>query len=770
MGWERKRGKLHELNRLLRGATDTTFVDAGGSAPDVPTGVRYVITLDADTRLPRDAARRLIGKMAHPLNRPRFDAATGRVVEGYAVLQPRVTPSLPMGREGSLFQRIVSSAPGLDPYAAAVSDVYQDLFGEGSYAGKGIYDIDAFEAALAGRVRRRHAAQPRPVRGHLCPRRTRVRYRGRRGVSGALRRRCRPPASLGARRLAAAAVAAGPARCRRGRPASGSVPLIGLWKMLDNLRRTLSAPAALLALVAGWTLPLPAALAWTAFILVTDRRADAAAGRRGDRAAARRHHHAQPPARPRRGSAAGHRPDAVPARLPPPPGLADGRCDRADAVSAVRESTGTCSSGSPRRRPPSARGPACPAYYRQMRGSVLATLAGLLRRLRRRARCGRGSRPRSRLLWLAAPALAFWISRSPPAGAPAPRCRVTDARDLRLVARRTWRFFETFVTAEDHMLPPDNFQEDPTAGPGPPHLAHQHRPVPAVHRQRARLRLDRDGRRAGAAGSDARHDGAPAALPRPLLQLVRHARPAAAGPALRLVGGQRQPRRHTWLPPRMRPGSGRTLPSRRRRFAAGARDALDLAREALHAIPAPVRTAVRLVAAARDGDRPHRRHAGRDGASAGRQPAAPARPGAARRHPARTSPGRWRARATMTPAATCSSGRTQPSAPSRAGDATAHGPRRPTARAEGAGWRPWPTPCGRWPTRWSSAFCSTRSASCCPSATASPTARSTRAATTCSPPRRGWRASSRSPRATSPARHWFRLGPRRSRRSAPARR
>jgi cyclic beta-1,2-glucan synthetase len=152
MGWERKRGKLHELNRLLRGATDTTYLDVDGVPPVVPPAVRFVITLDADTRLPRETARRLIGKLSHPLNHPRFDAATGRVVEGYAVLQPRVTPSLPMGREGSLFQRIVSSAPGLDPYASAVSDVYQDLFGEGSYAGKGIYDIDAFEAALAGRA------------------------------------------------------------------------------------------------------------------------------------------------------------------------------------------------------------------------------------------------------------------------------------------------------------------------------------------------------------------------------------------------------------------------------------------------------------------------------------------------------------------------------------------------------------------------------------------------------------------------------------------
>ena len=122
----------------------------GGPPP--PAGVRYVITLDADTRLPRGAVERLVGTMAHPLNRPalrsRDGAASSRATR---VLQPRVTPPLP-GREGSFFQRLSSGPAGIDPYASAVSDVYQDLFGEGSYTGKGIYDVDAFEAALAGRV------------------------------------------------------------------------------------------------------------------------------------------------------------------------------------------------------------------------------------------------------------------------------------------------------------------------------------------------------------------------------------------------------------------------------------------------------------------------------------------------------------------------------------------------------------------------------------------------------------------------------------------
>jgi cyclic beta-1,2-glucan synthetase len=90
--------------------------------------------------------------MAHPLNRPTIDVRTGRVIEGYAVLQPRVTPALPTGRAGSLFQHIFSGPGGIDPYAFVVSDVYQDLFGEGSYSGKGIYDVDLFESALEGRV------------------------------------------------------------------------------------------------------------------------------------------------------------------------------------------------------------------------------------------------------------------------------------------------------------------------------------------------------------------------------------------------------------------------------------------------------------------------------------------------------------------------------------------------------------------------------------------------------------------------------------------
>ena len=152
MGWERKRGKLRELNALLRGSTTTSFLVSDLACTQPPEGVRYVISLDADTRLPRGAAASLVGTMAHPLHRPGFSQRRRRVVDGYALLQPRITATLPTEHDASIFQRLFSGSAGIDPYTAAVSDVYQDLFREGSYAGKGIYDVDGFERALADRV------------------------------------------------------------------------------------------------------------------------------------------------------------------------------------------------------------------------------------------------------------------------------------------------------------------------------------------------------------------------------------------------------------------------------------------------------------------------------------------------------------------------------------------------------------------------------------------------------------------------------------------
>ncbi len=154
MGWERKRGKLHELNLLLRSAgDDSSFSKKPGEIEGIEElqSVRFVITLDADTVLPRGAASRLAGTLAHPLNRARFDEATGRVVSGYTVLQPRMEIH-PRSATFSWFTRIFAGDTGLDLYTRAVSDAYQDLFGEGSYVGKGIYDVDAFERSVDQRI------------------------------------------------------------------------------------------------------------------------------------------------------------------------------------------------------------------------------------------------------------------------------------------------------------------------------------------------------------------------------------------------------------------------------------------------------------------------------------------------------------------------------------------------------------------------------------------------------------------------------------------
>ena len=146
MGWERKRGKLEEFNRLLRGDPNTSYTVRSSELDQVPR-IRFVITLDVDTQLPHETARRLVGALAHPLNQAQFDPAQGRVVEGYGILQPRVSFHMPAAHR-SRFTRIWAGSAGVDPYSAAVSDIYQDLFGAGSFTGKGVYDVDAFAAAV----------------------------------------------------------------------------------------------------------------------------------------------------------------------------------------------------------------------------------------------------------------------------------------------------------------------------------------------------------------------------------------------------------------------------------------------------------------------------------------------------------------------------------------------------------------------------------------------------------------------------------------------
>ncbi|MEO8274973.1 MAG: glucoamylase family protein [Thermoanaerobaculia bacterium] len=266
MGWERKRGKLEEVNRLLRGATDTSFAVRVGDLSLLP-GVRYCLTLDSDTRLPRDAARTLVGIAVHPLNRAVFDPRVNRVTAGYGVLQPRVSVTM-ASAAGSLFSRLYAGHTGVDPYTTAVSDTYQDLFGEGIYTGKGLYDVDAFERALAGRVPENALLShdlfegiyartalvsdvelvddyPASVLAHA-----RRQHRWVRGDWQILRWLF--PFVLN----------------RAGELERNRLPLISRFKILDNLRRSLLPPATVALLLAGWVILPGSAIVWTCAVLL----------------------------------------------------------------------------------------------------------------------------------------------------------------------------------------------------------------------------------------------------------------------------------------------------------------------------------------------------------------------------------------------------------------------------------------------------------------------------------------------------------------------
>lgn len=463
MGWERKRGKLCELNALLRGATDTSFTQLNGRMPEYPKEVRYVITLDADTRLPRDAAARLIGKMAHPLNQPIFDSAQQRIIGGYGILQPRVTPALPIGFEDSLYQRIFSGPGGMDPYAAAVSDVYQDLFGEGSFTGKGIYDIDAFIAALAGRVPDNtllshdlfegifaraglasdtEVVEDFPTRYDVAVNRQ---HRWTRGDWQLL------PWVLGMQR------------------SGGALPLLGRLKMLDNLRRSLLAPATLLAFGLSWLLPASAAISATLVLLAAlaiPIFLPSLFAVLPHRSGVRMRNHFS--------NLLNDLQTAAQQLLLALVFLADQSWRMGDAIARtlwrlcitrrhlLEWTTAAQINGSPRLT--------VKGFYQKMIGGCLLGLIVAVSA----AIFSPASAPLALVfgaLWLFAPVVAFWVSR--PTKATQPQAiGDDDARLLRLTARRTWRFFETFVTPQENMLPPDNFQEDPK-----PVVAHRTSPT-----------------------------------------------------------------------------------------------------------------------------------------------------------------------------------------------------------------------------------------------------------------------------------------------------
>jgi cellobiose phosphorylase len=471
MGYERKRGKLADLNALLRGddaqRDDSSAREGQAPRPDarfslivgdtlILSHVRYVITLDTDTQLPRDAAREMVGAMEHPLNRARFDPGLGRVREGYGILQPRVSVSLP-GANRSRFARLHGQDAGIDPYTQAVSDMYQDWFQEGSFIGKGIYAVDAFEQALDDHFPENRILSHDLLEGCYA----------RSGLlsdvqlyedyptcySADVSRRHRW--IRGDWQIAQWLLPRVPGRDRRLR--RNPISALSRWKLADNLRRSL-VPAALTALLVLGLVLLPEPSVWTLAVLgillipalLTGMLS--ALSKPGD---LRWPAHLAAAAR-----AAGQRLTQALFNLACLPYEA---YFSLDAVIRTLWRLGISrrgllewtSSGDLERKRQGLAG-----FYRTMWiAPALALIAGTGLVLRE---------PMALLVaapvllaWLAAPLIAWWMSR--PLERREARLTAEQNGFLHGSARRTWAFFETYVGPDDHWLPPDNVQEHPVA-------------------------------------------------------------------------------------------------------------------------------------------------------------------------------------------------------------------------------------------------------------------------------------------------------------------
>ncbi|MEK6280234.1 MAG: glucoamylase family protein [Acidobacteriota bacterium] len=466
IGWERKRGKLEEFNKLLRGAGDTSFI-LKTADETLLRRVRYVITLDSDTQLPRDVARKLVGAAIHPLNRPRLDPSVNRVISGYGILQPRVSITLESASR-SRFARIFSGNTGIDPYTTAVSDVYQDLFCEGSFTGKGLYDVDAFETSLANRVPENSLLshdlfESLFARAALV---TDIELLDDYPASYVTYAKRQHRWTRGDWQIARWLFSTVPDA--QGRKTRNSLPLISRWKILDNLRRSLVAPSLFLWLLAAWTIFPGSPLLWSLFAVITiafpvylhvttsllihprgipwtshfwsvwgDVRTNTA---QVALSIVLLPHQAYLMA------------DAVVRtiyrKLISHKKLLEW-VTAADAERAARKGLAAFIWFMWPAELLALSGVALAVIFNP---AALAVMSGFV------------------LTWSVSPAVAYWVSTIRP-----PQRKLitgTDIQFARMVARRTWRFFEVFVGSEDNWLPPDNFQEDPL-----PVVAHRTSPT-----------------------------------------------------------------------------------------------------------------------------------------------------------------------------------------------------------------------------------------------------------------------------------------------------
>ena len=456
MGYERKRGKLADLNGLLRGGSRDRFALLVGDT-SVLLDVKYVLTLDTDTQLARDTAWQFVGAMVHPLNRARYDEALQRVVAGYGILQPRVAVSL-SGANRSRYARMCTSELGIDPYTRTVSDVYQDLFGEGSYIGKGIYEVDTFERALGGRFPDNRILSHDLLEG--CYARSGLlsdvqlyeEYPSRYSADVSRRHRWIRGDWQIARWLLP--VIPGPDGRRQKNPLS----TLSRWKIFDNLRRSLTAAALTLLLLLGWTV-LPAAGFWTlaviGIILIPSLISSALSVLQKPIEVTLRQHLADALR-----SAGRHFVQAAFSLV----------CLPYEAFFSLDAVTRTAcrilithqrllqwnlSGDSDRIRRTGLVG----SYRTMWSGPMVAAAATIALALSKPAALAVAGPILG--LWLASPGIAWWISR--PLAQREARLTANQILFLRKLSRKTWAFFETFVGPEDHWLPPDNYQEHPAS-------------------------------------------------------------------------------------------------------------------------------------------------------------------------------------------------------------------------------------------------------------------------------------------------------------------
>ncbi len=457
MGYERKRGKLADLNATLLGARDRFSTVVGDLS--ALSDVRYVITLDSDTQLPRDAAREMVGAMAHPLNQPVLDEAGRRVIRGYGILQPRVGISLP-SVYSSLFARLLGGEPGIDPYTQVVSDVYQDQFAEGSFIGKGIYDVRIFEQ-LCSRFPENRILSHDLLEGCYCRSGLLsdvVLYEGHPSSYAADSAR-RHRWIRGDWQIASWTLPLVPAGSEDSDANGGQVrnPLscLSRWKIFDNLRRSLVPAATAIVFLAVWilssitTATMVTAVILGAMILPPLLTFLVSLALKPSDITLRTHL--------ANSLTAGIRPAAKCLLsivfLPYEAALSLDAVLRTlirlhwTRTSLLEWKTSSQSELTARS--------GLTDFYRVMIVGPVVSLGALLLLGFQGSRTLLVAGP-ILLLWFLSPVLAWWLSR-PVVTRPVHLTR-RQRLFLRRLARRTWRYFEMWVTAASHWLPPDNVQ------------------------------------------------------------------------------------------------------------------------------------------------------------------------------------------------------------------------------------------------------------------------------------------------------------------------